>query len=223
MENFVSDVCSNCGAPLAEGQLFCSKCGTPKATPTKNVCSNCGSELQDGQEFCSKCGQKVGVAVAPEVNSAINQFNADVQKTNENKKKLPLIIGAVVIAAVLIIVLISGGGGSAKKDFNDMYGDIAGETWCTIASDGSYMKLDTNPYNEDDEDFTWTDYENYFTPANDAIERINKELGFSDALYEKMNSTTWSQGKQEQSNDNYVVTWTYHPDKGLEVMYELKK
>lgn len=103
------------------------------------------------------------------------------------------------------------------------YGDISGETWCKIASDGSYIKIDTNPYDEDSDDFTWKYYTNCYTPAIDAIERINKELGFSDALMEKMNTTTWIEGKQTDSNDKYTVTWTFHPDKGLEVMYEIKK
>lgn len=40
---------------------------------------------------------------------------------------------------------------------------------------------------------------------------------------EKMNTTTWSQGRQMDSNDKYIVTYTYHPDKGLEVMYEFNK
>lgn len=77
-----TDVCTNCGAPLGDGQAFCPKCGTPKNAPKKNVCGKCGAELQDGQEFCPKCGQKVGLAVDAGVNAAINQFNSGVQKTN---------------------------------------------------------------------------------------------------------------------------------------------
>ena len=40
-----TDVCSNCGAPLGDGQAFCPKCGTPKNAPRKNVCGKCGAEL----------------------------------------------------------------------------------------------------------------------------------------------------------------------------------
>lgn len=217
-----TDVCVNCGAPLGDGQEFCPKCGTPKGGKKKRVCAKCGAELQDGQEFCPKCGQKADLQIDAGVNSAISQFNAGVSKTNEKKKKTPLIIGiiaGVVVLAVVLIVVLGGGG----KDFNDMYGDLAGERWCTIASDGSYMKIDSNPSNKDSDDLTWSDYESFVIPANDAIERINGELGFSAALMEKMNTTTWSQGKQTDSNDKYTVTWTYHPDKGLEVMYEFKK
>lgn len=219
-ETNVGEVCSKCGAPLAEGQDFCPKCGTPKKK--KPVCGKCGAELEEGQEFCPKCGQKAGLAVDANVSSAINQFNAGVEQKKQQKKKTPIIIAVAAVAVIVIIALVAKGGFGTKK-FDKMYSDIAGESWCTIASDGSYMKLDTNPKDKDSDDLTWSDYESYVTPANDAIERINKELGFPDALMEKMNTTTWSQGKQTDSNDKYKVTWTYHPDKGLEVLYELNK
>ena len=216
-----TDVCVKCGAPLGDGQDFCPKCGTPKGGEKKRVCSKCGTELQEGQAFCPKCGQKADLQIDAGVNSAITKFNSGISK--DNNKKKPLIIGIIAGVAVLAVVLIVVLGGGGKKDFTDMYSDLSSNSWCTIASDGSYMKIDTNPNNKDSDDLTWSDYDSFVLPANDAIERINKELGFSDALMEKMNTTTWSQGKQSDSNDKYTVTWTYHPDKGLEVMYEIKK
>ena len=214
--------CAKCGAELQDGQAFCPKCGTPAGAENKQFCSKCGTELAEGQAFCPKCGQRADVRLDAGVNAAVSQFNAGVTKSNEQKKKLPLIIGiaAGVVVLGIVLALLLGGGG--KKCFSKMYGDLTVNSWCTIASDGSYMKLDTNPTDKDSDDFTYTDYV-LFSEANDAIERINKELGFSDALMEKMNTTTWSQGKQTDSNDKYIVTWTYHPDKGLEVLYEFKK
>lgn len=107
-----TDVCSNCGAPLGDGQAFCPKCGTPKGAPKKNICGKCGNELQDGQEFCPLCGQKAGLAIDVGVSSAINQFNANMGKQNQKKtSKISLIIGLAivsVIAVVLVIVLSSG-------------------------------------------------------------------------------------------------------------------
>lgn len=137
---------------------------------------------------------------------------------------------AMLTVLVMLFALVGcgGDGGSGglfeekKKDFNELYPGCANEWW-TIASDGSYMKIDTNPYDTDNDDFDWSYYSNYFTPANDKIEELNKELGFAESLSEKMNNTTWSQGVQTASNDDYTVTWTYHPDKGLEVMYEFKE
>ena len=100
-----TDVCPNCGAPLGDGQAFCPKCGTPKNASKKNVCGKCGAELQDGQEFCPKCGQKAGLAVDVGVSSAISQFNAGVDKSNEAKKKKPIkiIVGVVIAVAVIVI------------------------------------------------------------------------------------------------------------------------
>lgn len=98
----LTDVCKQCGTPLGDGQAFCPKCGTPKVEEKKNICGKCGAELQDGQEFCPKCGQKAGLAVDAGVSSAISQFNAGVDKSNEAKKKKP-IIGAVIAVAVIAI------------------------------------------------------------------------------------------------------------------------
>ena len=101
-----TDVCANCGAPLGDGQAFCPKCGTPKAAaPKKNVCGKCGNELADGQEFCPKCGQRAGLVIDSGVSSAINQFNAGIDKSNEAKKKKPIkaIIAAVAAVAVIAI------------------------------------------------------------------------------------------------------------------------
>lgn len=94
-----AEVCAKCGAALEEGQEFCPKCGTPKKK--KNVCAKCGAELQEGQEFCHKCGQKAGLAVDGNVASAIEEFNAGVNKANAKKKKTPIVIGVVLVILVL--------------------------------------------------------------------------------------------------------------------------
>ena len=103
-----TDVCTNCGAPLGDGQAFCPKCGTPKTVaPKKNVCGNCGAELQEGQEFCPKCGHKAGVTVDNNINAAINQFNAGVEKKKKKSKVLPIVIAAVLAVAVAVGVFVS--------------------------------------------------------------------------------------------------------------------
>lgn len=103
-----TDVCTNCGTPLGDGQAFCPKCGTPKAAaPKKNVCGNCGAELEDGQAFCPKCGHKAGVAFDSNVNAAINQFNAGVEKKKKKSKALPIILAVVLVAAIAIGVFVS--------------------------------------------------------------------------------------------------------------------
>lgn len=126
----------------------------------------------------------------------------------------------LIVTMLMVCILVCSCGGN--NGFKGKYSTIENESWCTVGDDGSYMKLDTNPYDKDDDEWDLDDIE-IMKESSEWIKKINKELGFNDALMEKMNTTTWSQGKQTESNDKYTVSWTYHPDKGLEVMYEIKK
>lgn len=290
------NVCANCGTLLNDGQNFCPRCGTARAAaptvPEKRVCTNCGAELQEDQAFCSKCGQKVGLAVDAGVNSAIEQFNANVNKANEKKKKLPLIIGAAVVVLAVILILIfkspsvdkivlrpstlelrtddsysvtytispdeakdvevkwkssdedvatvsskgkiTGKGEgtctitatSGKQsdtiivtvkdgpDFKALYEKYCQSKWAKYGSDGSYLSIDTNPYDWDDDGLAYPD-------AYYAIENVNTALGLPESLLNAMAETRGADGKQKETFDDVTVTWSYHPDKGLEVTYKL--
>jgi len=85
--------------------------------------------------------------------------------------------------------------------------------YMVVADDGSYIEIDSNPL--DMEDF-------YIEIAFDAVKYVNEELGFSDSLFLKMTQTRALDGTQSDSNDYINVFWTYHPNKGLSVIYELK-
>ena len=180
------------------------------AAPAAPICANCGTEMAPGQAFCPVCGTKATATMAPGVSGAIDQFNANVETKKKKKPIVPIIIGAVVV--IIIIALLAGGGGG-KKDFNKMFSDIKYNSWCTIASDGSYMRIDTNPSDLDDH----IDLTAYYT-----LESINRELGFPASTYEKMGETRALDGRQYDETSDVEVSWTYHPDSGLEVMYEWK-
>lgn len=49
--------CINCGSPILEGDLFCTKCGTP--APTEKRCPNCQALLAEDDLFCGKCGTRI--------------------------------------------------------------------------------------------------------------------------------------------------------------------
>ncbi len=93
--------CRNCGATIEEDQAFCPKCGTPKTVTKK--CNRCGAHLQNDQEFCPKCGQKVVPTTDNSISSAIDQFNAKIDKSNKKKKTIPIVIAASVLIILLVI------------------------------------------------------------------------------------------------------------------------
>lgn len=93
------------------------------------------------------------------------------------------------------------------------------------AQDDSYLKIDTNPYDQSVDELTYVElstFDQVQTDSLNGIKFVNERLGFTDALYSKMMGTTALMGVQTEENDKYCVSWTYHPDNGLEVMYERK-
>ena len=134
------------------------------------------------------------------------------------KKKL-LVLGVIlaVVAILAVILLIP----SHFERVKDNAAEIAGQISSRSKNE---FTIDTYPY----EDTTMKpsliamlaprSQEN----ALKAIKYVNEEFGFGSYLYDQMMETTALMGLQSEENDNYKVTWKYHPDEGLEVTY-LKK
>lgn len=99
-------------------------------------------------------------------------------------------------------------------DFKKLYNQYCNSSWATVGADNSYLFIDTNPYNQEDY---------YLSAAGNAIEAINAALGLPSSLNKTMGLTSWSMGRQSQTftEQGVVVTWTYHPNKGMEVTYSL--
>ncbi len=53
--------------------------------------------------------------------------------------------------------------------------------------------------------------------------QILKTLGFSDSVAAEMKNTTALMGKQNAESENFKVSWSYHPDNGLDAYFEYKK
>lgn len=101
----------------------------------------------------------------------------------------------------------------AGPDFQAIYNDLCTSTFASVASDGSYLTVDTNPKDED----SYTNYEAYL-----AIMAINEVLELPESVLNKMNQTRSIDGIQSYSTDELDISWTYHPNRGLEVNYSLK-
>lgn len=145
------------------------------------------------------------------------------EKQTKGRKWIWVGVVAVVAAAALLGVLLFG-----ESPFDGIVSDMLKAypfADNARAQDGSYLKIDTNPYDKDVDDMTYVELSNFEKvqeDSMDAIRFVNGELGFTDALYSKMMDTTALMGRQSEENDKYRVSWSYHPDSGLEVMYEKK-
>lgn len=102
----------------------------------------------------------------------------------------------------------------AGPDLQEIYNEYCTSTFASIASDGLYLSIDTNPKNRDD----YTDYDAYL-----AIVAINEALELPESILNKMNQTRSMDGIQSYSTSELDIDWTYHPNKGLEVNYTIKK
>lgn len=58
--------------------------------------------------------------------------------------------------------------------------------------------------------------------AVDAITIMTK-LGLPDSLLTEMTNTTALMGRQTRTYDNIEVSWSYHPDNGLDIIFRIQK
>ena len=197
------------------------------------LCSNCREPLEEGVQFCTNCGQKVDAEaplettdLSPLETTDSSSPETETQAPPEEEQKAAAIKapakGRRGLAVLLLIAVIGLAMAAAiffgSVDFNKQFSDIKDKNWCTIAQDGSFMFIDTNPGDEENILLYMED----FQEAAEAIPSINSRLGFSEALFEKMQQTRAMDGRLEDENKRYKVSWTYHPDVGLEILYEKK-
>ncbi|MGN0489829.1 MAG: Ig-like domain-containing protein [Ruminococcus sp.] len=99
----------------------------------------------------------------------------------------------------------------AGPDLLDIYNCLDDDYYCELGYDYSYLMIDTNPLDLDD-------YSSY--TAHELIQEANDLLGLPASVLEKMGNTTALSGTQTYQAHKLNVSWTYHPDNGLEVIYE---
>lgn len=104
----------------------------------------------------------------------------------------------------------------AGPDLEAIYKEHCDSSYASVASDGSYLFIDTNPDNSSGSD-------NIEVDAVAALYAVNEELGLPDSVMIKMGQTRSLDGMQSYEGEEIEINWTYHPDRGLEVTYSLIK
>ena len=185
-----------CGTEIFENCNFCPKCGTQKVSINVSVsCKKCGAILVPDQEFCMNCGTK----------------NKSIKGKKKKSKKLKVLIAIVAVVIIGVIVSIASG---SSKDLNKVYASVVdgSSIYVDITADGKSISVDTNPF----------DYDDYYSSeATDYVKAINDALGLPNSVYDKMQSTSALDGRISEEHGNIRVSWKYHPDNGLQVIYEV--
>lgn len=125
----MSITCSKCGSPIADGQAFCTICGTHRldspAIAPPSFCTDCGAALSVGAMFCEKCGssrlgqkeassQATAAAAAPRLQVVAStpapQGAGSVVPAKSTSALLKL---AMILVALFLFVLLLGMGSCA--------------------------------------------------------------------------------------------------------------
>ena len=176
------------------------------------ICNDCGKEISDVAKSCPNCG-------APNKKKNKSNILKEILNFVMKRKTITILIGIIIILLAVIVVILNKNNEVVKEevvkiDLKEVYDNIkCNSTYCNVASDGSYLEVDTNPYDIDDF---------YSETAMDYIKEANIKLGFNESLYNKMGKTRALDGTLTDENDLIQVSWTYHPDNGLAVTYSIK-
>ena len=123
-----------------------------------------------------------------------------------------------MMVAVLLMVMILTGCGD-KTPLKTAYEEAKFSSYnndCIVyGNDWSFISIDTNPYDENYDECGTHQIMKY------AVFNFNKTLGLPESVEARMMATTWDQGVQTYRGDKFSASWTFHPDKGFEVIYEV--
>lgn len=123
---------------------------------------------------------------------------------------------SLVLGMVIVMITVTACGGTK---FEGIYEDLVKEdpglvSYIDVAEDGSYLSIDTNPLDIEDV----SNFDAYM-----AVEEINKILGIPESVMIRIGRTSSLDGMQIYEDDNITLVWKYHPDNGLEALYEKTK
>lgn len=115
----MATTCTQCGASLPDGQMFCTSCGTPRSEPTSaqanpRFCTSCGAPAPAGTKFCHGCGSRLEASaptpnpqpapvpnVAPSATPASASQLSSAPSQPTQKKPMSFVFKLVIVALCL--------------------------------------------------------------------------------------------------------------------------
>ena len=107
-----------------------------------------------------------------------------------------------------------------KPNFEVLYDDYCEYEWSSYSISKKELALDSNPANIE---YGSTNYlENTFNDkVYEAVSGINYDLGLPESVLQDMQATTAEMGVRTLVYETFKIAWSYHPDKGLEILYSV--
>lgn len=198
-------------------------------------CKECGKEIEEKSKFCNFCGAKCVEEIVEDVKvkeaegntenkkkieEILNQLNNEgtsgekVIDKNNKKRILPIMVFAFILLVIIVILVNVNSGVNLKKVYKEATKSMPDYgVFSKCADDGSYIRIDTNPSDEDE-------YVNY--SAMTLIQEVNEILEVPESVEVRIGQTRSMDGIQRYDAEEFTMSWTYHPDNGLEILYEKK-
>lgn len=177
-------------------------------------CAACGVQ-STGATFCTNCGKSMAQDGPPKpfglVDSTPNTWNAGIQTglgqdVTAPKNNKPLIIGASVGAGVLLVaagIFVSTAPTALERAYEAC--NLEATFGASLDDDGKGLFIDMMGEDE----FIGADYDDIICTVDD--------LGMSSSIKSQMANTSALSGVQNASWDGISASWTYHPNRGLDI------
>jgi len=214
--------CPECEKEISDAAISCPGCGYPLKLSNEEEKSDSTEEsLDSAGDLEEKDGN--GENDVTEQSQMPSVFTTSVdwflyRFRRDRSLIITITILICVIAALVIVALFNKSTPTSAPELTpeDKFVSVGTEVqdhyYCILSDDKKSISVDTNPSN----------LENYSNPETiNVIKTIHSKLGLPDSLYAKMNGTSALDGRQTDTYGDITVSWKYHPDKGLEIIYEL--
>ncbi len=177
-------------------------------------------ELEEGETYTVEC---TVFAVTSRDDRPYKLDDADVKWTSSDKNVATVSRGRITAVGEGTCTITAKAEGEKATlrvtviglpDLQGLYEEMGAPYYCDIASDGTYLSVDTN----------WLDIDDHFdSEAYYGLEEIIEKLGLPESLFQEMGETRAMDGRLSEEFDHLTVSWSYHPDNGLEVLFKIKK
>jgi hypothetical protein len=159
-------------------------------------CQKCAQELPPDSSFCVGCGDQTGPLTA-----SSGTTPSTARKRSKSKKIVPIVAVACVAIVLAGYFFMSSKKGERLASAVDT---------CSV---GGYANLS--------EDHKSLVYDGSSSDDYVSLKCLLSTLNAPSTVWERMTRTTALMGAIDDEWDGITISWTYHPDNGLDCYFEI--